>query len=37
MAFTHTNSVRYSYKAGGVTTNKTVEVTESASGEINLE
>ena len=37
MAFSHTNSVQYKYKAGGVTTNKTVEVTETASGEINLE
>ena len=37
MAFTHTNSVRYSYKAGGVTTSKTVDVAETGSGEINLE
>ena len=37
MAFSHTNTIQYKYKAGGVTTNKTVEVTESASGEINLE
>ena len=37
MAFTHTNSVRYSYKAGGVTTSKTVDVAVTGSGEINLE
>tara|TARA_Y100000593_G_C4235458_1_gene299282 strand:+ start:374 stop:853 length:480 start_codon:yes stop_codon:yes gene_type:complete len=37
MAFSHTNSVRYSYKAGGVTTSKTIEVTETESGEVNIE
>ena len=37
MAFSHTNTIQYKYKAGGVTTNKTVEVTASASGENNLE
>jgi len=36
MSFTHTNSVRYSYKAGGVTTSKTVDVEETGSGEINV-
>ena len=36
MAYTHTNSVRYSYKAGGETTSKTVDVTATGSGEINI-
>tara|TARA_Y100000817_G_scaffold124762_2_gene97769 strand:+ start:1419 stop:1901 length:483 start_codon:yes stop_codon:yes gene_type:complete len=36
MALSHTNTIQYKYKAGGVTTNKTVEVTESASAEINV-
>ena len=36
MAFSHTNSVQYKYKAGGVTTSKTVDVAETGSGEINV-
>ena len=37
MAFSHKNSVNYKYTAGGVTKSKTVDVTETESGEINLE
>ena len=37
MAFSHTNTIQYKYKAGGETSTKTVDVTETASGEINVD
>lgn len=36
MAFTHTNKVRYTYVAGGVTDLKEISKTESSSAEINI-
>lgn len=37
MAFTHKNTINYKYTAGGVTTSKNVEVSETESGEINVD
>lgn len=37
MAFSHTNSIRYKYTAGGVEADKTIAKTESGSAEINIE
>jgi len=36
MTISHINKITYDYTAGGVTTSKTVEVTESDGAEINL-
>ena len=37
MDFSHTNSIRYKYTAGGVEADKTIAKTETGSAEINIE